>query len=184
MNIIEIIQSMSNIIVILGGFIGAIWAYYKFKKLRAVKKALTLKIVPTIHHHDDYAIVEIAVEFVNNGTVPIFALPESMKECILRVRAVPPCKGNLLFQLDSEECKDIVEPIEYLSQYEPTNKTPITLEPGVPAEVHGYGIFITKHQGPFLLHAEFYDSDGVPWVEGKIIDTTKRAKQDEGTQKE
>lgn len=173
MSPMEIIQMTSDVIVILGGIIGAIWGYYKFKKLRAAKKALTLKITTTIYHHDNKAVVEILVEFMSNGTIPVFVSPESIKDCLIHVKKLPPIDENLLLDLNAKEFQDVVEPIQYLNQYSPTDKIPITLEPGVPAEVHGYGVFATKYQGLLLLHVEFYDSDGIPWIEGKIIDTTK-----------
>lgn len=173
MTSLEAVEMISNVIVIGGGIIGAIWAYYKFKKLRAVKKALTLQISPTIYHHEDEIVVEIVVEFMSNGTIPIFVLPDGIKDCLIHVKKIPGGKENLLLDLNAKEFQEIVEPIQYLSQYSPTYKIPITLEPGVPAEVHGYGVFTTRYQGLLLLHVEFYDCDGIPWVEGKVIDTTK-----------
>ncbi len=169
----EIVEMTSNVIVILGGILGGIWAYYKFKKLRAIKKALTLKISPTIYHHKGEVVVEILVEFFSNGTIPIFVLPDGIKDCLIHVKKIPSAGDNLLLDLNAKEFQDIVEPIQYLNQYSPTYKIPITLEPGVPAEVHGYGIFATKYQGLLLLHVEFYDSEGTPWIEGKVINTTK-----------
>ena len=163
----------SNVIVILGGILGGIWAYYKFKKLRAVKKALTIKLSPIIYHHKDEVVVEILIEFFNNGTIPIFVLPDGIKDCLIHVKKIPSTDEHLLLDLNAKEFEEIVEPIQYLNQYSPTYKIPITLEPGVPAEVHGYGVFATRYQGLLLLHVEFYDGDGVPWIEGKVINTTK-----------
>lgn len=158
----------ANIIFLIGvSIVGAIWALYKFRRMRTLKKALALKILPTIFHQED----QVVVEFINSGTIPVYVLPENLKECVLRVKALPMSDEHQLLELNSEECRDIVDPIQYLSQYEPTRKTPITLEPDVPAEVHGYGIFVTKYQGLLLVHAEFYDRDGIPWTEGKIINT-------------
>jgi len=169
----DTIQMISNVIVILGGLVGTIWAYYKFRKLRSIKKALTLKVSPIIYHHQDDVVVEIIIEFLNNGTIPVFVFPECIKDCLVHIKELPSTDENMLLDLNAKEFSEIVEPIQYLNQYTPTAKTPIVLEPGVPAEVHGYGILVTKYQGLLLLHVEFYDSDGVPWIEGKIIDTTK-----------
>jgi hypothetical protein len=170
-DISKVIGAANIIFLIVVSIVGAIWAYYKFKRMRALKKALALKILPTIFHHEDWVVVEVVVEFINSGTIPVYVLPENLKECVLRVKTLPMTDEHQLLELNSEECSDIVDPIQYLSQYEPTHKTPITLEPGVPAEVHGYGIFVTKYQGLLLVHAEFYDRDGIPWTEGKIINT-------------
>ena len=66
------LQTISSIIVILSTIIAGIWVYYKFKKLRSVKEALTVAVIPTIHKADGYNLVEVVIELTNTGTIPIF----------------------------------------------------------------------------------------------------------------
>lgn len=177
MSFLEIIQIISNIIVVVGAIFGGIWTYYRFRKLRQVKKSLSINIIPSVYAQGEHTVIEVVIDLLCTGTVPIFISEKSFKRCLIYFKGVPTFEDNTVLDLIDKRYQLLAEPLKYLNHFEASESLkliehyPIILEPGVPSEIRGYAILSTTYKGLILLHVEFCDNDDIFWIEGRIIDT-------------
>lgn len=177
MSFLELIQIISNIIVVVGAIFGGIWTYYRFRKLRQVKKSMAINMIPSVYAKDDTAVIEVIIELMCTGTIPIFVSEKSFKRCLIYFKGVPTFEDDTVLDLIDQRYQLLAKPLKYLNHFEASESLkliehfPIILEPGVPAEIRGYAVLSTSYKGLVLLHVEFCDSDDIFWIEGRIIDT-------------
>ncbi len=169
----QYLQYVSSSIIVLAAIAGGLWTLYRFRRLREAKKALRLNIYCRSISTAGGVLLDVTIEPLNTGTVPIYITDTNIDECKVEVWSVAPATVDVEILSGGSHTGAAVDPIKYLLDYREweEEKDPIILEPSVPCEVTGHALVHLLGTPFVLLKAVLVDSENTRWRSNLFVDT-------------
>jgi len=170
MDVLNVINIISEVVIIFAGIGGAVWGIYKLRKMRMNETKLEIEIIPAIYPTVKSKIVDVSIQLKNIGNVAIYSKMLRNSECLLEAKAIPDELEDSVIYWNDNNLLSLFPPIEFLKDfgYWGDPKNPYILEPGIAIIEHV--IFSTRYDGIVFLKASFVDKEGYLHMTKKIVD--------------
>jgi len=162
------INNFIELSIILTSIIGALWAFYKLRKMRSLEQMLEIDIFPEIIKGKTSNIIDISIIFKNVGKVAIWA-NAPFPGCTLEIKKVPDGMDDSNQLWTDPKLELLFPPIQYIGEWKE-----LIIEPNEANIMHV--LITTKYDGIVAIKASFVPSrikEKYTWDVYKIIDLRK-----------
>jgi len=119
MDVLNVINIISEVVIIFAGIGGAVWGIYKLRKMRMHESKLKIEIIPAIYPTVKSKVVDVSIQLKNIGNVARYS--KNMlrnSECLLEAKAIPDELKDSVIYWDDNNLLSLFPPIKFLNDFE------------------------------------------------------------------
>ena len=172
------LEMIRDLIIIVSGIAGSVFAVYKYRKSREAEGALQVELATEIHENGGRNLVDVSIKLINVGKAASIISGDVYRDALLMVRKVPcPVKDEAI-RWEQLEDQKIIRDVQFMDIYGSVHgKNAFIFEPNT-TDVYTV-CFSTNYSGAIWVRARVIDRRKFAWIADKIVILPSRQAHDE-----